>query len=319
MSLLMEKAMLRNLFYLLILCSFSLSFISCGESGSSSNDLAESVIRFTNVTSDRLEMYPGQTFNLQVRRTYRDNDYIREQWVTSECQYLTDDTLVVTTDNTGKITAVQPGTTKVRAKFSQWMSSPDYCHVYIDVKEPPSPTNVVATESLVGKVVVYWGQITGATGYVVERSQNMNGVVDYTSPVVQQFTFEDTQVTAGKSYYYRVRAVFNNYSGKASVFVLGKALGSDASTIPAPTDVAASDALSGKIKVFWSPVVNASGYVGERSLTNGGTIDFTSANINGTSFEDTNVTVGTTYFYRVKAIVNSTQGTPSAYVPGKAI
>lgn len=309
--------MLRKI--LLIICIFAgIGLLSCGKS-STTNDLAESVIRFTNLSGERLEMYPGQTFSLQVRRTYRENDYIREQWVTSECSYLTDDSNVVVCDNTGKMTAVNPGSTKVRAKFSQWLSAPDYCHVYIDVKEPPAPSNVVATESLVGKVIVYWAQVISATGYVVERSSTVNGTVDYTSPVIDQLTFEDTKIEPGKTYYYRVKAVFNTYSGKPSVFVSGKSIAGDSEQLPAPNDVAASDALSGKIKIFWSPVSSATGYIVERSKTDGGAVDYTSPTVTGTSFEDVNVTVGMIYYYRVRAVMNSTQGTPSAYVLGKAV
>lgn len=309
--------MLRKLLLFKIIL-ISLCLLSCGKT-STYNDLAESVIRFTNLSGDRLEMYPGQTFALQVRRTYRDGDFIREQWVTSECIYLTDDPNVAICDNTGRIKALNPGSTKIRAKFSQWLSRPDYCHVYVDVVEPPAPSNVVATESLVGKIMIYWAQVAGATGYVVERASEFNGTVDYTSPILETLAFEDTKVEAGKVYYYRVKAVFNFYVGKSSPFVSGKALAGEGSQLQAPKDVVATDALAGKIKIFWAPVNNATGYIVERSKSDGGAIDFTSNILTTTTFEDVNVTPGVTYYYRVRALLNSIQSPPSAFVPGKAI
>ncbi len=93
---------------------------------------------------------------------------------------------------------------------------------------------------------------------------------------------------------------------------------------PAPTGLAAT-AGNAQVALTWGAASGATSYNVKRSTTNGGPYSNVQTNVDGTSFTNTGLTNGTTYYYVVTAVnANgesgvSTQaaGTPSAG-PGPA-
>jgi Lytic polysaccharide mono-oxygenase, cellulose-degrading/N-acetylglucosamine binding protein domain 2/Fibronectin type III domain len=70
---------------------------------------------------------------------------------------------------------------------------------------------------------------------------------------------------------------------------------------PAPTGVAAS-AGNAQAVISWNAVSGATGYNVKRSLTSGGPYSNVQTNVTGTTFTNTGLTNGTTYFYVVTAV-----------------
>jgi fibronectin type 3 domain-containing protein len=114
-------------------------------------------------------------------------------------------------------------------------------------------------------------------------------------------TYNDTSVTPGITYYYKVSAINVNGEGPLS---------NEASATPfslpfAPVNLVASG-IFGYINLTWnvppsdgnSPIINYMIYRGTSSGSE--TLYVTIGNI--TSYDDTNVAVGVTYFYRVSAV-----------------
>ncbi|WP_299700405.1 Ig-like domain-containing protein [uncultured Pontibacter sp.] len=78
-----------------------------------------------------------------------------------------------------------------------------------------APAAVKAQPSLVGAITIQWNAVTGATQYVVERSLFPNiGFQNHATVALTSgktiYTFRDTGLGYGETYYYRVKAVTNS-------------------------------------------------------------------------------------------------------------
>jgi cellulose 1,4-beta-cellobiosidase len=124
-------------------------------------------------------------------------------------------------------------------------------------------------------------------------------------------SFTDTGLTNGLTYYYKVSAV--NAGGQS-------AASSEVSATPqvappaAPTNVMAT-ASSGQVALNWSASPGATSYNIYRSTTPGaeGSTPYRTG-ITATSFTDTGLSNGTTYYYKVSAVNAGGQSATSSEV-----
>jgi hypothetical protein len=218
-------------------------------------------------------------------------------------------------------TGLTPNTThhyRVRAYNSAGVSADSNIASAATPDVPPAaPTGLAATAPSSTQVNLSWtDNADNETGFKVERStDNVNfSQIATTSPNVT--TFSDTTVTAGTTYYYRVRGSNgigdSGYSNTASV-------ATPASSPAAPSNLAASSPTKKKIQITWTDNANnESGFRIERS-TNGTTwtqIATTGANV--TAYTNTGLTSGTTYYYRVRAYNASGSSTYSNTASARA-
>jgi subtilisin family serine protease len=128
------------------------------------------------------------------------------------------------------------------------------------------------------------------------------------------FAFDDTAVTAGTTYYYRVEAV-NAIGATKSSERFATPTSAAAPTAPSAPSLSAS-ATSGRVTLSWNTPSNGgsaiTGYAVYRSLTSNGqgatpliTLGVTN------SYNDNSVSNGTTYYYKVAAINAVATGTRS--------
>ncbi len=181
---------------------------------------------------------------------------------------------------------------------------------------PPVPTNVVASAGN-GQVGLSWSASSGATSYNVGRSTTSGGpYTTIASPTATTYT--DTAVTNGTTYYYVVAAVNSAGTSANSSQVSATP---QLAVPPVPTNVVAS-AGNGQVGLSWSASSGATSYNVGRSTTSGGPYT-TIASPTATTYTDTAVTNGTTYYYVVAAVnsagtsANSSQvsATPQLAVP----
>jgi hypothetical protein len=163
-----------------------------------------------------------------------------------------------------------------------------------------------------GQVRLSWNASSGATNYNVKRSTTNGG--PYTriaSPTTTSYT--DTGLTKGTTYYYVVSAV--NSAGESAN---SSQVSATLAVPPRPTNVTAT-AGTGQVALSWSASSGATSYNVKRSTTNGGPYT-TIASPTMTSYTNTGLTNGTTYYYVVSAVntvgesANSSQvsATPTA-------
>ncbi len=77
-----------------------------------------------------------------------------------------------------------------------------------------TPTGLTLTPTT-KKMTLSWNKVNGATGYLISKSTSQNGTFTRIKEITSGTTlsFADTSVTAGKTYYYRIRA-YRTVNGK---------------------------------------------------------------------------------------------------------
>ena len=172
---------------------------------------------------------------------------------------------------------------------------------------PPASDELVATAGN-AQVGLSWSASSGATSYNVKRSTTNGGpYTTIASPTTTSYT--DTGVTNGTTYYYVVSAV--NAAGESANSSQVSAT-PQLVVPPPPTNVTAT-AGNGQVGLSWSASSGATSYNVKRSTTSGGPYT-TIASPTTTSYTDTGVTNGTTYYYVVSAVNTAGQSANSSQV-----
>ena len=178
----------------------------------------------------------------------------------------------------------------------------------------PAAPSVTAGNSSTGKPRLTWKAVSGAVSYRIYRSES-RGTGYSLLGTTSSTSYVNTGAAAGKTYYYRVKAV--NRDGMASAYsniVSGKAK----AAVPAAPSVTAGNSSTGKPRLTWKAVSGAVSYRIYRSESRGTGYSLLGTT-SSTSYTNTGAKAGKTYYYRVKAV--NRDGMASAYsniVSGKA-
>jgi fibronectin type 3 domain-containing protein len=183
---------------------------------------------------------------------------------------------------------------------------------------PPAPTGLVATPGN-AQVSLRWNASTGATSYNVKRSTTNGGPYTTIATGVTATNFTNTQLVNGTTFFYVVSAVNaageSGNSNQASATPLG-------TPPPAPTGLTASPG-NAQVSLNWNASTGASSYNVKRSTTSGGPYTTIATGVTSTSFTNTGLTNGTTFFFVVSAVnsagesgnSNQASATPQLSVP----
>ena len=159
-----------------------------------------------------------------------------------------------------------------------------------------SGSSVQASAAAYNQINLAWAQTAQADGYEIYR----NGQLLQTVWGGSNCSYADTAIACGTTYSYQVRA-FKNTSGTTSYGAFsGEA--SAVTSLPGTSMQGASSQEYQTMTITWNQGVGATGYELYRSNTSGTNYsllaDITDGNT--TSYRDTAVTVGETWFYKVK-------------------
>jgi chitodextrinase len=188
-----------------------------------------------------------------------------------------------------------------------------------DTTPPSAPTGVAATAVSSSQVNLSWTASTdnlGVTGYRVERCQG-SGCTSFAQIGTSTGTsFNDTGLSASTSYSYRLVAVdaAGNVSGYSTTATATTPATADTTPPSAPTGVAATAVSSSQVNLSWTASTDnlgVTGYRVERCQGSGCTSFAQIGTPSGTTFNDTGLTAGTLYRYRVRA--TDAAGNLSAY------
>jgi len=162
---------------------------------------------------------------------------------------------------------------------------------------PPNLRGTAADKS----VALTWGAASGATSYSVYRGTKSDGEAVTPIATVNGTSFTDTGLTNGRAYYYFVQA-FNTVGGSPlSDEVSAVPVAGGGGTAPAaPTGLSAVPG-SGTVRVSWAASSGATSYSVFRSTTSNGQGTTPVGTVTGTSFNDSGLTNGTRYYYKVRA------------------
>ncbi|MEA2417146.1 MAG: hypothetical protein QOI58_3803 [Thermoanaerobaculia bacterium] len=215
------------------------------------------------------------------------------------------------------LTAGFSGTATFTATLSDNFNSPVNQTVNINVVVPPSaPTGLNATAGN-GHVALTWNAVGGATSYNVKRSTTSgSGYATIASPAGP--SYDDTSAANGTTYYYVISAVNSGVQGANSSEVSGTPVGAPAA--PAGVIATAGDT---QVSLAWNSVAGATSYNVKRSTVSGSGYS-TIVSPTTTSYTDTGLTNGTTYYYVITAVgpggesVNSSEVSATPAVPPAA-
>ena len=210
------------------------------------------------------------------------------------------------------ITNISAGTTYYyRVRASNGNSSSTNSNTISIITVPPNPVVAAATDILSTSFTANWNTSTGAAKYYLDVSVDINFgsfVADYEDKDVGNVTTfsVNTNLVAGTIYYYRVRAYnaggTSGNSGTITVATIPPTPVATAASSIGQTSFSANwNAANGATKYYLdvSPNVNFTTFVTDYQNKDVGDVTIFSVN--------TNLTAGTTYYYRVRA--NNATGT----------
>ncbi len=160
--------------------------------------------------------------------------------------------------------------------------------------------NVMGVRASAGSpssVKLSWSSVSGCSGYEIRRSASANG--PYTAiKTVSGKSYTDSNLTPNTTYYYQVVAYRKAGSGKVYSTPCEPVSGKPVfGSVTNPKAVRSS---ATKIKLTWSAVSGRKGYVIYRSTDpNSGFLQIKSTT--STSFTDSGLAAGVTYYYKVQA------------------
>lgn len=168
---------------------------------------------------------------------------------------------------------------------------------------PSAPVSLSITSVSQHSISITWMH-TGAneTGFLIERSFGVNsGFTKFTQKEINSTSFNDYVLVAGKEYGYRV-AAFNamGYSAYSNVVY--------ATTLPypAPTDLVIESSTPTSVVLKWTDnSSNETGFEIYRSTLNNQSYNLIKTiGPNITTFTDVDVSLGTTYYYKVRSFTS---------------
>ena len=175
-----------------------------------------------------------------------------------------------------------------------------------DTQPPTAPSNLTATAVSGTQINLSWTASTdnvGVTGYLVERCQGTGCNSFAQIGTTAATTFNDTGLTANTSYSYRVRAT--DAAGNLSPYSnIASATTPDTQAPTAPSNLTATASGGTQISLSWTAStdnVGVTGYLVERCQGTGCNSFAQIGTTAGTTYNDTGLTNGTNYSYRVRA------------------
>ena len=175
--------------------------------------------------------------------------------------------------------------------------------------KPAAPTVTISNVASSGKIRLTWNAVSGASSYQIYRSTSKNGTYKLVKTATGT-SFTNTSAVAGKTYYYYVVAVAKDGTKSAS-----SAVKSRTCDLAQPVISTSNVASSGKVKVSWDAVENATGYTICIYDADGALLK--TASTTKTSATHSTGVAGKAYSYKVRATC-AVDSAASAYSAAKS-
>ncbi len=162
-------------------------------------------------------------------------------------------------------------------------------------------TSLKATSAGVSSIKLSWKKVSKAGGYVVYRANSANGKYKAIKTIKKGKTtsFTDKKRTTGKTYYYKLRP-YKTVKNKKQYMSYSSVVSTKA--VPGRVKFTKLTARNQKATLKWKKVSGASGYLLYRSdRRDGGFTCINSVSRRKTSYTNTKLKKGQTYYYRIRA------------------
>jgi uncharacterized repeat protein (TIGR02543 family) len=165
---------------------------------------------------------------------------------------------------------------------------------------------LTAKSSGYNSIKLTWTKVTGAKGYALYRATSSGGTYSKIKTLTGT-SYTNTGLTTGKTYYYKVRAYC--VAGSATTYGSYSSY-KYAKPVPATPTLTAKPAGYNSIKLAWTSVSGRTGYALYRATSKTGKYSKIKT-LTGTSYTNTGLTTGKTYYYKVRAYRKA--GSATAY------
>jgi fibronectin type 3 domain-containing protein len=164
---------------------------------------------------------------------------------------------------------------------------------------PNLPTNFVATVASTSTINLTWTGVTTSTGYKIYRSTSSGSGFSLITTISASSTtsYSNTGLSLYTTYYYTIGSTLLGFESASS---------SESSTttnpIPnIPTNLVATANGQTQIDLSWTAVATSTGYKVYQSTSSGGSLTLiaTIAASSTTTYSDTGLTAGTSYYYKM--------------------
>jgi beta-glucanase (GH16 family) len=177
----------------------------------------------------------------------------------------------------------------------------DYVRCYqLSSSPPPAPTGLMATAVASTQINLSWTASTGATSYNAKAATVSGGPYATIATGITTTTYSDMTAASGATTYYVVSAV--NAGGESANSTQASAT-TPVSIPPAPTGLTATvpNGKGGRINLAWNTSTGATSYHVKRATVSGGPYTTIATGVTATTYNDSGLTSGTTYYYVVSA------------------
>ena len=198
-----------------------------------------------------------------------------------------------------------------RVKASNSAGSSPWTAAMTQVTWLPAPTLNALSGVTPIKIDLSWSNVTGNTGYKIERSLNNSTWNQLATPAADAVSHSDTTVTPNQIYYYRISA-----KNSAGVYSATSTVQSATTPAYAAPVLTLSGMTTTQITLTWTDVFNT-GYKIERSLNNSTWTQIATPAQGSVTYNDTGLSLNTLYYYRISTRTNTgTYTSPSAVKSG---
>ena len=163
---------------------------------------------------------------------------------------------------------------------------------------PAAPATVTATAASANAINLEWAPSTGATNYLVQRSTTNGGPYAVIASGVAGTNYTDAGLAGATTCYYVIAAANNGGTSTNSP----QASATSLTPPPAPTSLVATGLFGGQIVLSWNASAGATSYNVKRSLLAGGPYVTLATSVPSTSYTNTGLIIGATYYYVVSAL-----------------
>jgi hypothetical protein len=163
---------------------------------------------------------------------------------------------------------------------------------------PISPTSVTAAPSSSSQIDLAWTDVSGESGYRLERSlDGLGGWTAVATADADATGYHDVGLASSTTYFYRVFATDPAGDSPPS----GIASATTSPDPPNPTTITTLTASSTEVDLEWLDVSGETGYRIERSVDDATWITIATTGQDVTTYQDGGLAPGTAYTYRVVA------------------
>jgi fibronectin type 3 domain-containing protein len=169
----------------------------------------------------------------------------------------------------------------------------------LDSPIPSRVTGLTAVASSTSQIDLAWDPADRADSYTVKRSTG-GGAYTGIATGVTSTSYADTGLAEFQSYTYVVAAVNTHGPSSNSAPATATTLPSSAPSAPAGVTATATGN-TGAIEITWNANAITGSYTLKRSTTSGGSYATVASGLTGTTYQDTALTNGVTYYYVLSA------------------